>query len=232
MHRPPEFGPSRESRYLGGLTPAKLAEGAGGIWQKRKSEGNPVSKPVALGLAMRNEGREIVRSLLSSDSSIASDVNSAIKGLSEEGFRKFRYGFGEIILWSIIDSLEKGVFEWDDGVFVSNFNEAIIGTPLPQIKLEDIKAVLKHQQDRGGQRLRTADEQTKIIRRLLSDGRDKDFLNFLESSSSQVSFLPQTIYTFIYGSQSLAGRSLSEALPVYKQALINFQPIKFSSSQK
>lgn len=225
-YRYPEFSQNQESGYLG-LTARILAETAEGVWQKKKDAGNSVSKPVALGLVMKNEGRDILKSILSSTSNfnIAPDINSVLNDLNESNRRKFRYGFGEVILGSTLEALEKGIFEWDDEVFVSNFNEAIMGTPLSQVELADIKAVLKRQQDRGGQRLRTAQEQTQIIKGSLKEGKEKRFLNFLESSSFQPDLLPQTIYAFIYGIQPLAGRALSEVLPVYKEALTHLKPI-------
>ncbi len=216
MMRYPEFPFNPEPKYLG-LTPKVLAETAEGIWQKKKDAGNSVSKPVALGLAMKSEGRDILKSVLSVTSNIAPDITSVFGGLTGESQKKFSYGLGEIVLGSILEAVEKGVFEWDDEVFVSSFNESIMGTPIPKADLSVLNDLLRRQPRR------TAYEQTEIIRKSLKT--DTRFLSFLESSPSQNALLPQTISAFIYGLQPAAGKALAEVLPVYKEALTHLKPM-------
>ncbi len=220
MYSSPESGSSRE-RYLG-LAPTVLAETAEGIWQKKKEAFfNSLSKPVALGLVMKGEGRDILRSVLSVDSdialNIAPNINFILNRLMESDQRKFRYGFGEVVLGSIIEAVERGIFEWDDEVFVADFNEAIIGTPIPRVQLSDLIDIIKRQ------KIRTAREQSQITRTSLD--KDPKFLQFLENSESQHAILPQTIHAFIYSVQPFAGEALEGILPVYKEALSYLKPI-------
>lgn len=198
-----------------GIIPEILAETAETVWQERKDLGRPVSKPVALGLVMKSEGNNNLRELLAGNSIIAPDPQFAIDELSEESKGKFLYSLGEVVLGSALEAVEKGVFEWDDRIFVSSFNEAIEGTPLPRIKLGNILEALKLNQKK--QRIRTSREQREDIRKFLKDGGES-FLPFLEGSY-QSALLPQTIFVFIYELEPLAGKALAEVLPIYKEAL-------------
>ncbi|MBI4096433.1 MAG: hypothetical protein HY425_01820 [Candidatus Levybacteria bacterium] len=206
--------------------PEVLADKAEKRWQEQKMGGNAVSKPVALGLVMKDEGSANLKELLSGNSDTLS-MQSIVSGLNDWSKEKFLYGFGEVILGSVLHALEQGVFGWDDKVFVDNLNETVKGTPIPQAKLTDIKAALRRHQQKDGSRLRTSQEQTQIIRSILSERsekRDMTFLSFIQRSSYQRALLPQAVYVFIYELQPLAGEALSAILPTYKEILMRLSP--------
>lgn len=205
-------GKPPENKYLG-LDPLSLAQNANILWLKKKDADNPVSKPVALGLTMKNEGREMLREVFStsSDKSIAQDINSATRELSYKSRVKFLYGFGEVVLGSMLEALEKGIFEWDDEAFFAYLNDAITGTPIPKINLSDAMKIIRSLPKKS------AEDQAKVIRETLKE--DNGFLAFLDDSSIQNQKLPQTIYAFLYNVQPMAGKCLKLVVPKYKAAL-------------
>lgn len=169
--------------------PQDLVQKAKELLVARKEKGqSPVSDKVAVALVMKDQGTELLKEISSgTDGSmgIAPDISSVISGLSPSARTKFLDGLGQVLLGSILQSVEEGFFGWDDYLFVEHFNRGVVGTAMPTLKVDNlIKGI-------NPSLRRTTQQETDIIRRELV--KDPRFLSFLEPVGYALGVLPQVV---------------------------------------
>jgi len=180
----PEGVPNKRSHSLEIIALAKELK------EKRIKEGHPqVALPVAIALQIQKIGIEKLKkhrplrdsNLLTREK--LEEYFNRIKGIEEK--KEFLSGLGEVLIGSVISSLELGVSNgWEEKYFPENFNLAIVGTVIRKLDPEFVK------QTAGAGR--TPKEETNIITQELI--KDKTFLSFFNDGN--VSKLPRSIYEF------------------------------------
>lgn len=198
----------KEVPKFASYTPQELAAEARA---RKNTEGNAISLKAALGLVFQRIGRDIIKRTLtpiSGRGTVAEDIGSLLAGLSPEGMQQFLLGFGGIYLGTTIATLElAAVNGWEDEFFVTNYNLAIVGTQLPQLKLEVLNGLTQ------GPR-RSPREETVLIQQELR--YKPTFLGFFNPENRNS--LPQILQSHIYEKRYLR-EAISRIVPFYREAV-------------
>lgn len=111
-----------------------------------------ISAPYALALAFIEEGRGLIRwsfnRLVSQKTSVADSLNSYLVNMRPDEQQNFYNGTGSLILGSALSGIEATIAHgYQDAHYLSPFNNAVVGTPIPAEPTPGLKNLLDDNQD-------------------------------------------------------------------------------------
>jgi len=207
----PEFSHSSDDHLL----PENIAFKAKFLWEERKSgqkAGGAVSKSVAVALVMKEEGISILKKMMSGfqdQIGIAPDISWVLDGLNPSSQKEVFYGLGEIILGSMLESIEKAIIgEWDDEAFLDGFNQAVVGTSFRKLNLSELIVI-----DDPSSRQKAMMEEAPIRKAILIE---KKLISDFVKLPLDMSPLPQVMRVLL--TRGMVD-TLPLVIPTYEQAI-------------
>ena len=171
-----------------------------------------MSKSVAVALVMKEEGISILKKMMSGfqdQIGIAPDISWVLDGLNPSSQKEVFYGLGEIILGSMLESIEKAIIgEWDDEAFLDGFNQAVVGTSFRKLNLSELIVI-----DDPSSRQKAMMEEAPIRKAILIE---KKLISDFVKLPLDMSPLPQVMRVLL--TRGMVD-TLPLVIPTYEQAI-------------
>lgn len=187
----------------------------------RRLEDKRLSIPGSLAASMLADGRNLLTEAgdrTGSTSNVAPDMATWFFSLPSDMQPRVLRGLGLVFVGSIVSSIEIGLVDgWDDGIYLSLFNEHTRGIPIAQETIE-------HLQTLPGFIHHSAQEETEALRKTAKLDGKGTFAIFLKDTLN----MPNVVRTHVENRHPLILGGIMEAVRIYSDALKMMRPASVS----